>query len=597
MIDTNLISLSKAKKIQSSLLMDRNQIFNPTQSSIKDCLKAFTEPGLGFLSFALNCVSLSHPTKGLIPLSESIYKWQILAAIDYLQYSFTISLKPRQTGNSSFVAAYCIWRSLFYRSQECVVVSLTQRDSSDFLRRVKFAYDNLPNWLKAEMAEDSKTSMSFKNNSRIKALPSGSNIGRGLSASCMILDEFAFVERANQMLAAIIPTISTGLKTENTRTTLSSSLFIISTLPLVDDGNNEYMRILKSAQDNEKDSKFKLIDVTTEDIEVYNDPDWHLQMKQALGEKRYNVEVLCKVNAFAEDTLFSEKVLSSLIPSKPIRTDFLKPNQVDEEGFPLDLSNFIYSNNEYDSDIGYIKNLWVWKDPEHDVEYGISCDVSAGQRGDYSCFHVFNLETYEQVAEYNSNVTSTEIFKQIIWDVTIYYNKAKLSIESNSMGIAIVQWFTETKEYENFYFTRKSKNNYVPGFYVGSNRGNIIASGVTMLETNGVKLNSIRTINQARLFGYTKSGKLEGLNGTNDDLMLSLFQFCYLMEIFFNTSKVSKIDEDEENRNNKSREEQVAKHRLFNQEVYIDRDTKDFLDVMHSQGYSLPKEYLEEYMK
>lgn len=597
MIDTSLISLQKAKKIQASLLMDRNLIFNPTQNSIKDCIKAFTEPGLGFLSFALNCVSLSHPTRGLIPLSESIYKWQILAAIDYLQYSFTISLKPRQTGNSSFVAAYCIWRSLFYRSQECVVVSLTQRDSSDFLRRVKFAYDNLPNWLKAEMSEDSKTSMSFRNNSRIKALPSGSNIGRGLSASCMILDEFAFVERANQMLAAIIPTISTGLKTENSRTTLSSSLFIISTLPLVDDGNNEYMRILKSAQDNEKDSKFKLIDVTTEDIEVYNDPDWHLQMKQALGEKRYNVEVLCKVNTFAEDTLFSEKVLSSLIPLKPIRTDFLKPNQVDEEGYPLDLSNFVYSNNEYDSEIGYIKNLWIWKDPEPEVEYGIACDVASGQRGDYSCFHVFNLETHEQVAEFNSNVVSTEVFKQIIWDVTIYYNRAKLSIESNSLGIAIVQWFVETKEYENFYFTRKSKNNYVPGFYVGANRGNIIASGVTTLESGGIKLNSIRTINQARLFGYTKNGKLEGLNGTNDDLMLSLFQYCFLMEIFFNTSKVSKIDENEEDRNNKSREEQVAKHRLFNQEVYIDKDTKEFLDIMHSQGYSLPQEYLQEYMK
>ncbi len=257
MIETNIISLQKAKKIKDSLIIDKNHVFAPTQESIKNCIKAFTEPGLGFLSFALNCVSLSHPTKGLIPLSESIYKWQILAAIDYLQHSFTISLKPRQTGNSSFVAAYCIWRSLFYRSQECIVVSLTQRDSSDFLRRVKFAYDNLPNWLKAEMLEDSKTSMSFRNNSRIKALPSGSNIGRGLSASCMILDEFAFVERANQMLAAIIPTISTGLKTVNSRTTLSSSLFIISTLPLVDDGSNEYMRILKSAQDDPGNSKFK----------------------------------------------------------------------------------------------------------------------------------------------------------------------------------------------------------------------------------------------------------------------------------------------------------------------------------------------------
>lgn len=316
-----------------------------------------------------------------------------------------------------------------------------------------------------------------------------------------------------------------------------------------------------------------------------------------MGEKRYNVEVLCKVNAFAEDTLFSEKVLSSLIASKPIRTDFLKPTQVDEEGFPIDLSNFVYSNNEYDSDIGYIKNLWIWEDPIIDVEYGIAADVASGQKGDYSCFHVFNLETKEQVAEFNSNVVSTEIFKQIIWDVTIYYNKAKLSIESNSLGIAIVQWFVETKEYENFYFTRKSKNNYVPGFYVGANRGNIIASGVTTLEKGDIKLNSIRTINQARLFGYTKTGKLEGLNGTHDDLMLSLFQFCYLMEIFFNTSKVREIDENEEDGRKKQKEEQIQKHRLFNQEVYIDRDTKEFLDVMHSQGYSLPQEYLQEYMK
>lgn len=593
MINTEKITLSKAKKIKEDLLIHNEIVFQPDSNDIKTCVKHFTEPGTGFLSFAVNCVHLSHPTKGVVLLKESIYKWQILAAIDYLQYPFTISLKPRQTGNSSFVAAYCLWRSLFFKSQECVVISLTQRDSSDFLKRVKFIYDNLPNWLKAEMSEDSKTSMSFKNNSRIKALPSGSNIGRGLSASCIILDEFAFVERAGELLAAIIPTLSTGLKTPNSRTTLSSSLFIISTLPLVDNGNNEYMRILHTAQDNPSESKFKMIEVSTEDIEVYNDDEWHKQMKEALGEKRYNVEVLCQTNAFADNTLLSETVLSKLKPEKPIRTDFLKASNTDEEGYPIDMDSFIFSSNDFQKDIGYIKHLWIWKEPDKNTDYGIACDVSAGIKGDYSSFHVFDLISNEQVAEFNSNTVSTETYKQIIYETALFYNNAKISIESNSMGIAVIDWFCETIQYDNFYYTRKSKNNYKPGFFVGVNRGNIIASFVTFLEREELKINSIRTINQLKLFGYNKNGKLEGL-GVNDDLIMSLAQFCYLKELFFFTDKTPKNkDYEKEDAENK---EKIQKHRLFNKEIYIDKETKEFLDIMHQQGYSLPKDYIDSYL-
>ncbi len=179
-------------------------LINPTLEEARLILKQCTnvEDALGFNFFLKSFVYMPHPTKEKIKFGKDIYKWQENASIDFLKNKFIISHKRRQVGFSVLVTAYALWRALLFPNQTIVVISIGQRESSDFLERLFFSYENLPIWLRTETKERQKTSITFENGSKIRSLPNGPNIARGLSGSVIILDEFAFYgDNAKKVLA------------------------------------------------------------------------------------------------------------------------------------------------------------------------------------------------------------------------------------------------------------------------------------------------------------------------------------------------------------------------------------------------------------
>ena len=49
---------------------------------------------------------------------------------------------------------------------------------------------------------------------------------------------------------------------------------------------------------------------------------------------------------------------------------------------------------------GYDGNYWLWSQPNYTKDYVVVADVARGDGADYSAFHVFDVESVEQVAEY-----------------------------------------------------------------------------------------------------------------------------------------------------------------------------------------------------
>ena len=587
------------------MLLDEQEIdLNaPTIDQVKLILKKCTdvENAKGFEFFLKTFVYSPHPTKGKIRFGDDIYDWQERAAVEFLQNKFIISRKQRQVGFSTLASAYVLWRSLFFPNQTIVVISIGQRESADFLERVYFSYERLPVWLRTPTKEYAKTSLSFDNGSKVRSLPNGPNVARGLSGSLIILDEFAFYgDNAKKILAAAVPALGMGLKTPFTSKTLPSQLFIISTLPEVPI-ENEYMRILNETRE-QKNEDFHIIEVTVDDIPEYQDPEWHSQMKAALGEKRYRIEILCEEQNSLENSFLPSYILDDLKSITAVRTDFLHAKQVDEEGYPKELTEFYNYREGYDKEHQYIKGLWIFYEPRPGHEYGIAADVATGRAGDYSAFHVFDLESYEQVAEYQAKI-NTEDYKEILYAVALHYNNAKLSVESNSMGESICQYFGNTLMYENFYWTRKTKRNTAPGFYLGSNRGNVLAILEQIMVKKEIKINSTRLINELRVFGWTSQGRAEALTG-NDDLVMALAQFCFLKEQWFCTTKnmlstmlydnlkdvIQKIENDEE----------LARKRHYMSsamsDVELTEDSKLIMGMVKGTGYSLPVEDQERMM-
>lgn len=560
----------------------------------------------GFLYFLENYIVVEHP-RGYACMWEEIFQWQKHAAIEFLKSRYIISKKRRQVGYSTLVGAYCLWRALFFETQNINIVSLTQRESATFLRRVKFMYNHLPVWMRQQKSEDMKTSITFHhNNSKITSLPRNDNPARGETLSLLVLDEFAAMRNAADVLAAGVPALSAGANIAFTNTTLPSQLFIISTYPL-NPINNEYVRLLNESRE-QLNLDFLVIDVDPSDIPYYKDEKWHKEQLSILGERRYAIEVLGEEPIESENTLLPTYTLQTLKHVSPIRCDFLYPDDIDDEGYYKDLTIIPHFKDEFDEEYHYIKGLWIWNDPIPNHEYCVICDVAKGAGGNNDAFIVIDLHTYEQVAEYYNNRVSLQIFQRIIELVVEYYNNAKLSIENNSMGQALVEYFVNTKNYEQFYFHRKSKHNYIPGFPMNAQtRPLSIAHMQSLLFNNVITIKSLRLINELRAFGYTHNGAIKALSG-HDDLVMCLCQFAYLYTIGWAVSNNSIIEMlptgilsnnalEENDIELEQRLQSIKNNKIYkywDEQFDLTDQQREMLEIMISSGQLLSKDELEK---
>lgn len=122
--------------------------------------------------------------------------------------SNTIVLKSRQTGISETVCNYLLCRALTERGFAAVVFSKTQADSGELGRRVRA----MANSIKGESIKfltDSTTQLAFEGRGTLYFLPATPRAARGIpSCSALFLDEAAFLDGADEIYTAALPTLS-----------------------------------------------------------------------------------------------------------------------------------------------------------------------------------------------------------------------------------------------------------------------------------------------------------------------------------------------------------------------------------------------------
>ncbi len=116
--------------------------------------------------------------------------------------------------NTTVVAMYMLWFSMFNEDKKCIIASKAMNHATEIMARIKFAYEELPEWLKAGCRFYNRTSIEFDNGSKIKCEATSEKTGRGESPSILFIDEIAFISRRIQeeMWGSITPALSTGGK-------------------------------------------------------------------------------------------------------------------------------------------------------------------------------------------------------------------------------------------------------------------------------------------------------------------------------------------------------------------------------------------------
>lgn len=471
--------------------------------------------------FIKTYVKIQHPVRGLIPFTTFDYQEELLR--DLQQHRFNVILKARQLGISEIVAAYALWMILFRKDKNIIVMASKLETAKNIIRKVRTAIKKLPSWLVlSDQVGDSVLTVELTNGSRIKAITSASDAGRSEAVSLLIADEAAFIEKFDELWTGLYPTVSAG-----------GRAIVMSTPNGV---GNKFHQLYEDAAN--KDNEFHATKLMW----------WrHPERISDIEDDPYRP-------GFKTSSWFRNEIKSSNMSSKEIAQElecsFLSSGETvisAEKIAQLEASVYDPQNMSFDD-----RGLHIWFEPSKYTSYMISADVARGDGKDYSAFHVFDISTMSQVAEYLGRIPPN-MYAARLCDIGKQYNNALLVIENNAVGAACLE-HVKLSGYSNVYFSRKGDQKageaintslinddpeLIAGFTTSpKNRLLMITKLEEQIRTEAVVFRSRRFVNQLRTFVWVNE-RPQGGRGSSDDLIMAAAIGVWIRETFIGPSMSS----------------------------------------------------------
>jgi len=448
-----------------------------SEEQVKEYARCMNDP----VYFAQEYCKVISLDKGLVPFKLYPYQQQMFK--QFQENRFNVVLACRQSGKSISACAYLLWFALFNSEKTVAILANKGAVAREMLSRVTLMLENIPFFLQPGSKAVNKGSLEFSNNSRIlAAATSGSSI-RGLSVNLLYLDEFAFVERANEFYTSTYPVVSSG---EDTKIIVTSTANGIG---------NTFYKIWEGATQGV--NEFTPFRVDWWDVPGRDDA-WKEQTINNTSQLQFDQEF---GNTFfgTGDTLINAETLMSLRARNPRRT---------MEG----------------------GKLLIYEEPIKKHEYIMTVDVSKGRGQDYSTFNLLDISTrpFQQVAVYRNNTISPLLFPNIIYKYANSYNKAYVVIESNDQGSLVTNGLYHDLEYENMHVESAVKANAL-GIEITRKTKRLGCSAIKdLLETKKLEVVDEQTILEISTF-EARGQSFEAANGNHDDLMMNLVLFGYFV--------------------------------------------------------------------
>lgn len=459
----------------------------------KRYIQCATDPAF----FIRNYVYIQNPVLGRVKFNLFDFQYGVLLQFLKNPSETFMILKSRQLGLSTLVAAYALWLMLFHSDKNVVALATTQATAKNLITKIKFAYDNLPKWLQVPTVEKNKLSIKFTNGSGAKAMSSNPESARSEAVSLLLVDEAAFIDNIEPTYTAAQQTLATGGRS-----------IILSTPNGV--GNWFHRKWQEAEQKRTSWIPIKL----KWDVHPERDQTWRDQQDEELGEKMAAQECDCSflTSGFG---VYENRDLKWYLE-----------NTVEE---PIEKR-------------GRNKTYWLWDVPNYEKTYLVTADVARGDGSDYSTFHVFDIETFDQVAEFEDKVTTKE-FAHILKTAGHEWNDAIILVEANNMGWGVLEDLIEMG-YPNVYHSpgnvditpdeyikQFEEGNLKPGLYISSRtRPLVVDKGKLFIRSKDIKIRSRRLINQCFVFVY-KGGKERAQDGYNDDLVMAFNNGAYVRDV------------------------------------------------------------------
>lgn len=356
-------------------------------------------------------IYLINPVHGKVRFD--LYEYQKKVLWYFLTKQFNIILKFRQAGLTELIAMYCLWLAMFHSNKSIMIISIKERVAKKVLRKIKFMYKNLPEFLKVKIINGrpgefgTATEMEFSNGSLITSLPTTEDAGRSEGLSLLVVDEAAIIKWASQIWASAWPTLSTG------------GSAIVNSTPF--GIGNWYHKLWVDACTG--DNPFHAIRLRW-NMHPERDINWYNLQRDTLGPRRTAQEIdgdfLTSGNSVF-DLVAIREIEESLVDYPPIRTERNGTIRIYKEFIP-------------------------------GKRYALGADVATGRARDYSSFSIMD-ELGEEYVSAKLKIPVDQ-FADILGRFGMQYGRALLAPESNDIGLAVTSKL-QTDGYPNLYYSRK----------------------------------------------------------------------------------------------------------------------------------------------
>ena len=244
--------------------------------------------------FAEHYVKVINLDHGLVNFKLRGYQEQM---VDHFSDNrFTIVLACRQSGKSVTSVAWLLHYAIFNPDKKIGILANKGATAREMLARITLMLENLPFFLQPGCKVLNKGNIIFSNNSEIiAAATSGSSI-RGLSMNVIFLDEFAFVQRANEFYTSTYPVISSGKETK----------VIITSTP--NGVGNMFYKLWEGAI--QSTNEFKPFTIRWNDVPG-RDEEWKRQTISNTSELQFQQEYSC-LGGKTKITLFDTHTKSEI---------------------------------------------------------------------------------------------------------------------------------------------------------------------------------------------------------------------------------------------------------------------------------------------
>ena len=484
-----------SKSLDGVLTKKANQREQYTEAQIQDLAQCM-DPDTGYLHFAKKFAYIQHPVKGKLLFDPFDYQERLMES--YHNHRFNINMLPRQTGKTTCAAVYLTWYAMFHPDQTILIAAHKYTGAQEIMQRIRYVYELCPDHIRAGVINYNKGSIEFENGSRIVSATTTGNTGRGMSISLLYCDEFAFVQPniADEFWTSISPTLATGGRA------------IITSTPNSDE--DTFATIWKQAEQkfdeygNESDVGINGFHSFTCHWSEHPDRDdkWRDEEIGRIGEERFRREYGCEFLVF-DETLISSLYLATMEGDSPM--------------------------------INMGQTRW-YKKPTNQYTYAVALDPSMGTGGDYAAIQVYELPSYEQVAEWQHNTTAIPGQIRVLADICKYIeseiqspNQIYWSVENNGLGEAaliVINDFGE-ENIPGLFVSEPIRKGHVRKFRKGFNtthstKVTACSRLKTMIENDKMRIHSKALISELKNYVATGSSYQAKLGQTDDLISATL---------------------------------------------------------------------------